>query len=343
MWKDSFGRTHLDSVRSVYLIEGANADRLINLFKNKGITLYNVKKRPFSRLIFSISTHQDKKFFAIVKNLCYTTHSSINASQEKTDKKSFTNGQDQVLATKQECGFNVIKKGTVGVGAPITNLLKRLGVIIGVIIFTLSAFLMDDVILDFEFQGSGTVVKRQVENFLLEKGVTKFTRFSSIDTGELSSLILASNSSLSFAQCYKKGNRLIVELVLSTQPSTPIKTDVYTLVSDVDGEIESIKVYRGNPLFSVGDMVKKGDVIVDGTITVNQVTTTTFVLAKVTVKACLTYSCLLDSDSKDLALAYALAQVGDRQLLATNVTKMEQGDKFLYQVDIYYRHVLTVG
>ena len=343
MRKNSFDRTGIAKVRSVYVIEGANADRLINLFRNKGITVYDVKKRPFSRLIFSISVQEDKKLFAIVRNLCYTTDSSINLNGQKKDKKPPFEHKNVIIATKKECGFNVIKRGTVGVFAPFYNLFKSIGVVVGVIIFTLSAFVVDDVIFNVEYQGSGKVLERQVENFLSSQGVGKFSRFSTIDTRALSNQILASNKSLSFAQCYKRGNRLVVELVLSQDAISPIKTDVYSLSSDVDGEIENIKIYRGNPLFSVGDTVKKGDVIVDGNITVNDKTTTTFVLAKVTIKACVDYCFSLPDNSEETALAFALAQVGEKQVVSTHVVKEVDGNDFLYKVKIYYRHILTVG
>lgn len=343
MWKDNFGRTDIAKVRTEYLIEGANADRLINLFKSKGIILYDVKKRPFSRLNFSISTQQDKIFFAIVRDLCYTTDSSINSNGLKRGVKSPFESQNILIATKKECGYNVIKKGKVGAFSPLYNISKKIGVIIGVIVFSLSAFFVDDVIFSIEYQGSGKVLERQVENFLLDKGVAKFSRFSAIDVDLLSDQILASNQSLSFAQCYKRGNRLIVELILSKDAVEPIKTDVYSLISDVDGEIESIKIYRGNGLLTVGDNVKKGDVIVDGSITVNDKTTTTFVLAKVTIKTALEFSFVLGDNSEEVAVALALSQVGDKQIISTTINKVADGDQFIYQVNIYYRHVLTVG
>lgn len=343
MWKDKCDRTGIDKLRSTYLVVGVNQDRLINLLKNRGLTLFNVKKLPFSRFTFSISKQQDKKLFAIVKELCYTTISSINEKYKKRRAKSL-NSERITLATKSQCGYDIIRTGTEGAYAPVYKLFKNVGILVGAIIFILSAWIGNDFIFGFEFIGSGNVLESQVQNYLDDKGISRFTRFSSLDLSALSREIMAQNPLLSFAQCSKRGNTLVVSLAIANEQSIPIDTTVYNLTSDKAGIVESVKVYRGRAVVSVGDSVLEGDLLVDGKVTVKEQETQTYVLAKVTLKVTEIYFFSLEDEGKEAyAEALALAQTGDKQLLDTlvSVEKVEYG--YLYKVQITYRHVIKAG
>ena len=169
-------------------------------------------------------------------------------------------------------------------------------------------------------------------------------RFSNIDIERLEDGILADNPHLSFASCKKRGNRLMIELVLSEDKRGTLDDNVYSLTSDVDGIIESVKVYRGTALLAVGDTVKKGDIIVDGYAVVKEQTVKINVLAYCTVKVSTVFHYKTDkSGAEEVAVMLALSELNDKEIISYSVEVYPDGDGYDYAVTTEYRHVLRAG
>ena len=195
-------------VRVNYLISGLNLDRLINYLKNHDIKLYNVKKLSYKRMIIGVNFADSKNFFAIADKMCY----------------------------------NVKKVSLSGWGYPFYRLLCSIGMVIGALCFCALAYLLSDVVFAVEFSGSGSIYKNQVAEFLEKQGVKQYARFSDIDLKTLEDFVLASNDRLSFVGIERRGNRLEIELVLSSEKAENLST----LVSCV---------YKRNQVFFVGSEV----------------------------------------------------------------------------------------
>ncbi len=310
MWKNYKARENGQSVKTIYSIKGLNLDRLINYASRKGIPLYNVKKIGAKRMRVTVNLADSEKFFAIAKELCY----------------------------------NIKKIRDYGVGFPVFFLLKNFGLVIGAIIFITLSVLASDVILEISLSGTGRAYGREVKEYLQTLGVKEYTRFSSIDLDELGDKILKSNEHLSFATCKKSGNRLEIELVLSKDKVQSLKGDVYELRADVDGVIEKIKVYRGTALFSVGDRVKAGDLLVGGYVEIKEQTVNVNLLAWVTViteKKAVYYSNKQGQES--VAQALAEEELKDREIIGAKTTVKKVNDTYEYTTAISYRRVYFSG
>ena len=70
MRKNKIGRKKLD-LYVVYKVSGLNLDNLVNILKNKGIILYNIKKTDNKTLVVYVNYADAEKFFAITRELCY--------------------------------------------------------------------------------------------------------------------------------------------------------------------------------------------------------------------------------------------------------------------------------
>ena len=256
-----------------YTVEGVNLDSFINSVKKKGINLYEIKKINRKKISLCIEYAQNENFFAITKNLCY----------------------------------NIMRKGEKGKHYPLFLLIKNLGATIGAILFVFVCFLLSDFIFSFEFSGTGSVYKKEVENYLAGRGITKFTRFSDLNLDALSDEILASSEKLSFAEVKKRGNRLEISLALKNPPTSTLTGSAKNLISTDDGIIEEIKVYRGTALVKKGDFVKKGDLLVDGFVAVKDVIVSTNVIATVSIRTEWKFTYLSDFD-KEEKIALALAE-----------------------------------
>ena len=250
MRENSFGGKGVKNVYVVYEVKGLNLDALINVAKKRGVDLYDVKKISNKRLIVSVSFAKSEIFFAIAKELCY----------------------------------NIKKLREKGKGYPLLALGRSFGLIIGAVLFCCLIFFANDLLFAFDFCGSGSVYKKQVKQYLSDNGVKEMARFSSMDLKRLEDGILADNKNLSFVSLVKRGNTLVIELVVAEEEVQKLNGNVYQMTADEDGVIEEIKVYRGTAQVDVGDKVYAGDVLVDGYAVIKEQTVKINVLATVKLK-----------------------------------------------------------
>ncbi len=174
----------------------------------------------------------------------------------------------------------VVQKGK---RAKVNQMIKSLGIYLGIIIFVVGAYLSNNLLLSIKYDGDYSYFYRDIEAVLDRNGVEKYSRFSSINCKELSEQIYAENPLICYSSVKKEGNFLVIEVKKSQNYSYGIDTSLKELKSTVDGEILDLKVYRGTALKKVGDKVKKGEVIVSGQRVEEDKIYEGFVLASVTV------------------------------------------------------------
>jgi len=314
LWKN-FGLNKIrEKVKVTYIVEGLNQNRLIESLRKRDIALFNVKKINNKLMYVSVNLNQSKNFFAITKELCY----------------------------------NIKKVRYFGKGLPLYSLLKNAGLIIGALIFIAVAIVSNDYVLSIDFSGSGSVCHREVRQYLSEQGISEKSRFSSFSLEQLEDGILSSNQNLTFASVTKKGNALKVYLVLKTEPPKTLGGKAEKLQSTVSGKVESIKVYRGRALVSVGDTVSVGDVLVDGQVEFKEQIIPMNVLACVTIRAEEKFAYRFeDENSENLAVLYATESLGDKEPASISVEKikidLDGKTVYEYSVAVQYICVLYAG
>ncbi len=310
MRKNTDARTRIKGLYATYEIKGVNLDRLINHAKKRGIVLYDVKKTSPKRLLVTVNFNQSQNFFAIAKKMCY----------------------------------NIKKVRYKGWGYPFFFLIKSVGLLVGLALFFSLSILFDDLIIGINFSGSGAIYKRQVAEYLRANGVYEYARFSKIDLKTLEDKTLAENGHLSFVSLKKSGNTLLVELALSTEDVKRLNGNIEELRSDVIGEVESIKVYRGEAKVSPGDAVGVGDLLVDGKIIVGEQEIKTNVLCSVSLIVGVERHYFFGEDNfEQKAVALLEGELSGKEIISSEVIKKEQKDGYLYVVNIKYRRVLCVG
>jgi similar to stage IV sporulation protein len=216
--------------------------------------------------------------------------------------------------------------------------------VIGALCFCVLTYFLSDVVFALEFSGSGSIYKNQVMEFLEQNGVEKYSLFSKIDLKTLEDAVLASNDRLSFVGMERRGNRLEVELVLSSDKVQTLDGNVHALYSDVSGIIESVKVYRGTAVVKVGDNVNKGDLLVDGYVVLKENTIKINVLCAVSVIAEETLEYFSEKDGEEeKAELFAQMQTEDKDVLASQTIKIPKDNGYLYIVNVKYRRTLYAG
>lgn len=295
---------------AVYEIKGFNLDRLINYVEKRGIVLYDIKKTQDKTMFVTVKYKQSKKFFAITKELCY----------------------------------NIKKVKDKGRFYPFLYLYKNLGLVIGGLIFLAVSVFSGDFVFDVSYTGTGSVCKSEIRECLSEYGVKKYARFSDLNMADLSSFVLASNSRLSFVECSKEGNVLKIDSALCEGNSGKLSGTAESLLSDADGVVENLKIYRGSARVGIGERVCAGQVLVDNFVTVKEQTVKINVLAVAYLRCEYEYVYYSkNSDEENSAKIIAEENFSGGDILDTRIYTEKSANGYVYKVIIEYRRVISVG
>ena len=133
-----------------------------------------------------------------------------------------------------------------------------------VIIFAFTGSLVWDV----RISGNVALSASEVENTLSQTGLCVGSRWHSIDKNELEASLLATHPEIAWISVNRRGTVAYVELiesenVLHKEETAPLYSNI---VAECDGVIEEIAVKSGEAMVKVGDVVRKGDVLISGVI-----------------------------------------------------------------------------
>lgn len=142
---------------------------------------------------------------------------------------------------------------------------KRFGIVLGFIIFFAFLQIMSGYIWIIDVVGNETVKESEIISHCEEIGIKQGIRKSKISPKADAQELLLKNDKLAWGSLNIEGCRLTVNVTEITEKTadTAIATN---LIATADGVIKHIDVKSGNCVVKVGDVVKKGDVLVSGII-----------------------------------------------------------------------------
>ena len=297
-------------VYETFKVRATNKEMLLNALARRGVEVVKATQKDAKTLLITVKFSEKQKFFAITKELCYTDTVSVKLS-----------GRDK----------------------PLLLAVKSFGLIVGAAIFMLLSAFFGDFILSEEFTGSGKILKREIPEILQSCGVKEFSRFSSFDLKEAEKKILTGSPRLSFVSCTRRGNRLIIDSVLSEKEKDTLTGNVKELLAEEDGVIEKLKVYRGEAKLKEGDAVKKGDLIADGTATIGEKRVFVGVVARVVINTKKTFAYYSEApEEEDICLTLAKERFGE-DCAEEKITVTEEENGFVYTAELYYLRTTAVG
>ncbi len=280
-------------LRAEYKVKGEKLRYLPEFLHRKKISVYNFRLISDNECLVTVDFQDIRKFFAICKNMCY----------------------------------NKLIVRYKGLLSPVVAVFKRLGLLIGAILFTVIVLIFNNLVLDVVVVGSGSCFKEQTKGVVYDFGVKKYTAFSTIDYKALETEILSNNPRLSFVTVKKQGSFLVVDTVLSDKEPSVLGKNTDDLVSNYNGVVEEITVLRGTALVKVGEAVKKGDKLV-GAYLIGKDDTKyqTFVLARVKILEKTEYFYKCDEHTEqNLSIAYALAEFNVKGEVKEKTHSFEEG------------------
>lgn len=207
-------------------IEGVNLKRLLkNLYKNN-IDVYDVN-------------------FVSYKNVQLT----IKNKDYKKIKKYLTDYRFNIL---NRYGLCYLKNYAI----------IHIGFVIGLFIFFMLNFFNNNFLSTIYITGNNRIANSDIISFLAENNIKTNTFFNNINTDALEINLENNFEDISLVSVIKKGTNLIINI-----KEKLFIEDIMTnsdIVSEYDGQIIELSIIQGTSKFKEGDIVKKGDIIVNG-------------------------------------------------------------------------------
>ncbi len=209
-------------------VEGFSKERFLNLVANKNLYVWDIEqKHNFLYMKVSVKGYRELK----------------------------------PLWKKASVKVKIVKK----VGIPFFTYKHRRRKIIfgGIIFFALALYILSSFVWKIDIKGNERVSTEEVIEFLENKDLKIGTYKYSVSAVEIENQLLQNFSDFSWVSLRKHGTT--VEIVISENIEKKELIDRNTpcdIVAKVDGIIDSIATSEGDAVVGIGDVVKKGDVLV---------------------------------------------------------------------------------
>lgn len=159
-------------------IYGVNISRLYKLLKKNEIEMFNIDREDYKTLYFDIKHTDTKKLFALLQNSCY----NVSIAEKK------------------------------GVIKFIDFLTKKLGYVIGTVIFCVVLIISSFYVSDIKIYGNNKIESKALLQTLSEINIKKGSMIGSIDTEVIKQKLLSTYPDISLISVIKKGTNIVINI-----------------------------------------------------------------------------------------------------------------------------------
>lgn len=144
----------------------------------------------------------------------------------------------------------------------------RYGLIAGLAFAVFTVIYLSGMVWDVRVVGNDSVSDYRLIDELSTSGFGVGDRWNKIDKNKVEANLLSKFEEISWISINRRGTVAYVEVIESNKPEQQEKWDdgYCNIVAESDGVIEEIVVEQGAAVVSVGDVVRKGDVLISGII-----------------------------------------------------------------------------
>ena len=212
-------------------VEGIFVERFINICKSRGIFLWNVKM---------------KKGVLLYANIGIKDYKNIRTIAKKTGTR---------IKIKKKCGIPFI-----------LNKYKKRKIFAGILVVAaILIAIMANFVWNIEITGNENISKEEILLALDEEGFKAGTYKGKLDTNLVIQNIRLKRNDIAWIGITIKGTNAKVEIKESTQAPNIIPQDEYcNIVADKECIITKINAQNGTAAVEVGEIVKVGDILVNG-------------------------------------------------------------------------------
>ncbi|MEF9951685.1 MAG: sporulation protein YqfD [Clostridium sp.] len=214
-------------------VESLEIEKFLNLSTKAKIRMWDIDREDFTTISFSMYQEDYRHLKRIVRK---------TGSRTKVKRKS---------------GLNFIY-GKVN---------RRKFFAIGAGLFLLLIFIFSSMILRIEISGNKNVDNKKIINCLEKEGITYGKLKYGYDLREIETSILADIKEVSVVTIKFIGTKVKVNITERTMPPEIDKVDVpRDIVAKKEGVVSSITALKGARVVTIGDYVKKGDILIAGVV-----------------------------------------------------------------------------
>lgn len=212
-------------------IEGYFIERLMNLCSNKGILIWNSKRKKTTLLEANVSI---KDFRQIVK-----------------------------FAKQAKCKVNIKQKR--GLPFIFNKYRKRKIFFFSLILIIVAIISLSNFVWNIEVIGNEKIDKEEIIQTLKKEGLEIGTFKNKVDTKEIINKMRLDRNDLAWVGIDIRGTNAIVKVVEADKKPDIIKEDEYcNIVATKAGIIEKVNAINGTPLVKKGDVIKEGTPVIGG-------------------------------------------------------------------------------
>lgn len=218
---------------AIIIVEGLKIERFINMAISNGIYIWDIKKLNYTSISAKIGLENFGKMREIVR---------------KTDSS---------ITIKEKRGFPFILK----------NVKRHKLFAASVLILIILIYVMCSHIWMIEIVGAKTVEPKAVLDIINQEGLKEGVRKAKLDKHSIENKVLIKLPQLSWIGIQIRGTKAVVEIVEKREePELISKADACDIIATKSGVIHKILVLNGDGVVKDGVTVKKGQVLVTGTI-----------------------------------------------------------------------------
>lgn len=233
-------------------VQGVNSERFLNLVTYHGIELWNIQRSGnYIRFCTSIPN------FKAMRRDAHKTRSRLKIIYKK------------------------------GLPFLINRYKNRKSFVVGIVVFIVMLWILSSFVWLVEVEGNTRLNSLDIIQTLEANGYQTGKLKSQMDLRDAETLLLKQYPDIIWVGVDYEGTRMIVHIAESTLPPTMHKTEntPSSLISKRDALITYIAVEKGKPMVKIGDIVKKGDMLVAGEMPLGEESESPYyATAKATVK-----------------------------------------------------------
>ncbi len=217
-------------------VSGFSVERFINLAMNRNIYLSDIKYKD-SYVLMKVSIKGFKHLKPIAK--------------------------------KTRCRIKIVKK--CGLPFYVFRYRKRKILFFGIIFFILTIYMLSTRIWLINIDGLDRVYYQDLENYIKNEGIYLSAKKAKIDKEEVKEKIVNDFDDIAWVNINIKGTKVTLEIKETIEKKEIEETnEPANIIAKKDGIIEQIVVERGMAVVKPFDVVSKGDMLIDGTLTVKE-------------------------------------------------------------------------
>ena len=170
----------------------------------------------------------------------------------------------RLIADCEARGIPCITVAQTGLPFLFFRLRKRPGLLLGAVLALLLLVLSERFVWEIRIVGNETLGHEEICEILEENGLYVGSYLSDLDIPRLENRILIGTDRLSWISIHLDGTVARVQVIEAIGYERDEKKSPANLIATRDGQIEYLELFRGESVVSVGQAVKKGELLVSG-------------------------------------------------------------------------------